>query len=91
LKPTDFKIADLPAETPDFAKSTAFMPLVIALTQYGPMVFSVGARPAYEDGTAEEWLGYMLREEGYQFETITETRLGNLPAVTCDALQKLMM
>jgi hypothetical protein len=88
LKPTDFKVADLPEETPDLSKTTAFLPLVVALTQYGPMVFSVAARPAYEDGTVEQWLAYLLREEGYKHETITETRIGNLPAVTCDALQK---
>ena len=88
LKPADFKIADLPAETRDLSKATTFLPLAVAITQYGPMVFTVAARPAYEDGTVEQWLEYLLREEGCKHEAITETRLGDLPAVTCDALQK---
>ena len=88
LKPAEFKIADLPEKTLDFSKATEFMPLAVAITPIGPMVFSVGARPAYEDGTAEQWLDFLLREEGYEHTPITETRLGNLPAVTCEGLQK---
>src|SRR5262245_35974084 len=62
LKPNDFKIVDLPAETPDLSKGTAFLPLAVAMTPIGPLVLSVAARPAYEDGTVEQWLDYLLRE-----------------------------
>ncbi len=88
LKPADFKIADLPAEEVDFSKGAQFMPLAVAITQYGPMVFTVAARPAYEDGTVSQWLDYICQAEGYAHTPVKETRLGAYPAVTCDATQK---
>ena len=87
LKPADFRIVNLPAELPDFSQAARLMPLVVAVANYGPLIFSVAARPAYEDGTLEQWLIFLLREEGYTAGAIEETRLGDLPAVTCDALQ----
>ncbi len=88
LKPADFKVADLPAEETDFSKGAQFMPLAIAVTQYGPMVFTVAARPAYEDGTVSQWLDYICSAEGYTHTPVKETRIGAYPAVTCDATQK---
>lgn len=87
LKPADFQIADLPGEVPDFSQGKAFLPLAVALTPYGPMVFTIAARPAYDDGVVSQWLEYLMREEGYQPDEIRETQINGLPAVTCDALQ----
>jgi hypothetical protein len=50
LKPADIKIADLPAEELDSSKDAQSMPLAIALTQYGPLVFTLAARPTFDDG-----------------------------------------
>ncbi|MEO6244133.1 MAG: hypothetical protein ABIQ12_01750 [Opitutaceae bacterium] len=88
LKPAEFTIADLPAETPDFANSAQFMPLAVAMSPYGPMVFTVAARPAFGDGTVSQWLDYICTQESYPHSTATETRIGRLPAVTCDATQQ---
>ncbi len=88
LKGADFKIADLPAEEVDFSKGPQFMPLAVAITQYGPMVFTVAARPAFDDGAVSQWLDYICRAEGYEHTPVTETRIGGRPAVTCDATQK---
>lgn len=88
LKPAEFQLADLPAETPDFSEGAKFMPLAVAMTQYGPMVFSLAARPAFDDGTVSQWLEYICGQEGYPHSPVTATSVGNLPAVTCDATQK---
>lgn len=88
LKPADFKIADLPSETPDFSKGAQFMPLAVAITHYGPMVFTVAARPAFDDGTVSQWLDYICKAEGYSHTPVKETRIGPHPAATCDATQK---
>ena len=64
------------------------MPLAVAITQYGPMVFTIAARPAFDDGTVSQWLDYICRAEGYAHTAVKETRIGDLPAVTCDATQK---
>jgi hypothetical protein len=88
LKPAEFQLADLPPETPDFSEGAKFMPLAVAMTQYGPMVFSLAARPAFDDGAVSQWLEYICSQEGYPHSPVTTTRLGNLPAVACDATQK---
>ncbi len=88
LKPADFRIADLPADEVDFSKGAQFMPLAVAITQYGPMVFTVAARPAYEDGVVSQWLEYICKAEGYAHTPVKATRIGEYPAVTCDATQK---
>lgn len=88
LKPAEFQLADMPAETPDFSDGAKFMPLAVAATQYGPMVFSLAARPAFDDGAVAQWLEYICGQEGYPHSPVTATRIGNLPAVTCDATQK---
>jgi hypothetical protein len=87
LKPTDFTLADVPPETPDFSNGAQFMPLAVALTQFGPMVFTVAVRPAFDDGTVAEWLNFICGKEGYPHGPITATHIGPLPAVTCDATQ----
>ena len=88
LKPADFTIAELPPETPDFSDGATFMPLAVAMTSYGPMVFTVAARPAFDDGAVSQWLEFICDKEGYPHSEITETRIGALPAVTCDATQQ---
>jgi hypothetical protein len=88
LKPADFKIADLPAEEVDFSKGPQFIPLALAITPYGPMVFTIAARPAFDDGAVSQWLEYICKAEGYAHTPVKETRIGDLPAVTCDATQK---
>lgn len=88
LKPADFQIADLPPAEPDFAASPQFLPLAVALTPIGPMVFTVAARPSFSDGAVSQWLDYICRDENYPHTTITEIRLGPLVGVTCDATQQ---
>ncbi|MBL9199708.1 MAG: hypothetical protein JNL39_04335 [Opitutaceae bacterium] len=88
LKPADFKIAEVPAAEVDFSKGAQFMPLAVAITHYGPMVFTVAARPAFGDGAVSQWLEYICRAENYPHTPVTETRIGEHPAVTCDATQK---
>lgn len=88
LKPPDFNLADMPPETPDFSDGAKFMPLAVAMSPYGPMVFSLAARPAFDDGAVSQWLEYICGQEGYPHSPVTATRIGNLPAVTCDATQQ---
>ncbi len=88
LKPADFEIAQIPVEAPDFSDATKFMPLAVAATPYGPMIFSVAARPAFEDGAVSQWLEYLCSQERYVHAGVSTTTIGRLPAVTCDATQR---
>lgn len=87
LKPDDFKLADVDPTPPDFNNAASFMPLAVAMTHYGPMVFSVAARPAFEDGTVAQWLRYLCEAEGFKPGPITTSKVGAHPAVACDVLQ----
>lgn len=87
LKPWDFRVSDLPEETSEFSRRSAFLPLVVALTPDGPLVFSVAARPAQPDGFVSHWLEQVCRTGGFERGAISAIRLGELSAVTCDAIQ----
>ena len=89
LKPADFTLAEIPSTPPDFSDAGQFLPLAVAMTSVGPMVFSVAARPAFEDGAVSQWLEYICRKEGYPHSPVAETRIGGLPAVWCDATQAM--
>lgn len=85
--PTGWKLADLPPEETDFTAPQAFAALTIAVAPFAAIVFSVGARPAYEDGTLADWLQWLAREQGYDpGEIEQETDLAHR-AVGCWAMQ----
>lgn len=83
----NFKVADLPAETIDFEDPTKSLPLVVAVSPMGPMVFAVATRPAYGDGATSQWLEFLLTKDGFKYDEIRRTMVGIYPAVMCDALQ----
>jgi hypothetical protein len=88
LCPDDFRLADLPADEPDFTQSKNFMPLGVAVANYGAVVvFSVAARPAYKEGTVAEWLAHLCKEEGYDPGAVELIKVGALDAAACDAIK----
>lgn len=87
LRPKDWKLADLPNEDTDFSSPQTFAPLAIAMAPFAAIVFSIGARPAFEDGTLADWLGYLAREQGYDPGAIEQETDLPQPAVGCWAMQ----
>src|SRR5688572_16407466 len=63
LRPAGFHVVDLPTEKPDFEDPTAFYPLQVVMAGYGAVLFSVVARPAYEDGTVQDWAEFLAQKE----------------------------
>src|SRR5215207_2796627 len=63
LRPANFQVVDLPNEKPNFDDATAFYPLQVIMASYGAVLFSVVARPAYEDGTIEDWAEHLAKQE----------------------------
>lgn len=85
--PTGWAMPDLPNEDTDFSAPQTFAPLTIAMAPFAAIVFSVGARPAYESGTLADWLQWLAREQGYDPGAM-ELEVGlPHPAVGCWALQ----
>lgn len=68
----------MPPETPDFNAGGQFMPLTVAMSPYGQMIFTVAARPAFGDGAVAQWLDYICNQEGYLRPPISEIRIGEI-------------
>lgn len=87
LSPNDFVLADLPTEEIDFENSPRFMPLAVMIANYGPVVFTVSARPAFSDGAVSEWLEHLCETEGFHPAKVETVKIGRLSGVACDAEQ----
>ena len=86
--PADFVAAQLPEEDVDLENLRRFLPLGVMIANYGPVVFTVSARPAYSDGNVAQWLEYLAQEEGFDAGAIEAVQIGVLRGVCCDALQQ---
>ena len=73
--PADFHTPALPPAEPKFEDPTFVMPLWVASSSVALAVVAVAARPAYDNGTVSEWLGYLAREQGL---TLTDLQLVTL-------------
>jgi len=88
LCPADFHIVDLPEETPDFEKPDKFFPLQIAMANYGAVLFTVSARPAFDDGTVEDWAEFLAGEAKMHVTALKPSVVGGLPAMLMEATQE---
>jgi hypothetical protein len=88
LRPANFNVIDLPDEKPDFEKPTTFFPLQLAMAGYGAVLFSVAARPAYDDGSIQDWAEFLSKETNVQIISLEPGVLGGLPAVIVEVLQQ---
>lgn len=62
--PSDWIAHELPAEQPDFAQPTTFFPLAVVTAPHAAIVFAFAARPAFDDGTLNDWAWYLLTNNG---------------------------
>ncbi|MBK9387055.1 MAG: hypothetical protein IPN34_19745 [Planctomycetes bacterium] len=83
LRPDDWVEAELPVEEHDFEKPTTCAPLTLCHPGFALIVFTVGARPAFADGTVAQWLEYLLREQGYDPSPPEEELLDAHRAAAC--------
>lgn len=85
--PTDWISHELPAESVDFSDPTAFMPLAVVTAPHSAIFFAFAARPAYDDGTLQDWAWYHLNHHGLQPRAVGRDRVAGVPAVVGEALQ----
>ena len=88
LRPADFRRAELPEQEIDFEKHATFLPLAVCIANYGPVVFTVAARPAFEDGSVSDWLRFLAREENFELDEVRTTQIGTLAGVEALVLQR---
>jgi hypothetical protein len=86
LRPANFQVIDLPNESPSFDDPTAFHPLQVIMASYGAVLFSVVARPAYEDGSIEDWAEFLARKEKIEIVSLQPGTLAGMPALMVEAL-----
>ncbi len=87
MRPADFQIVTLPEERPDFDKPTAFFPLQVVMASYGAVLFSAAARPAYADGSVQDWAEFLSRESNVEIVSLRPGVLGGLPCIMVEVLQ----
>lgn len=88
LLPDDFRAVPLPDEQPRFDEPGTFFPLTVAMAGYAAIVFSVAARPAYEDGTLTQWLTYLCAAQQMEHSEIEPAKVGAHEGVACFARQQ---
>ena len=85
LVPDGWVALPLPEETQDFDNPTVFLPLLVCMAPYGAVVFTIAARPAFDDGSVQDWAEYLAAHNNMQVERIQEARVNRLPCILMDA------
>ncbi len=79
---------ELPNEDPDFSNPTLFVPLAIVTAPHAAIVFAFAARPAYDDGTLQDWAWYHLNNNQIQPRAVGRDVVTNVAAVSGEATQQ---
>ena len=85
LLPDGWVSVPLPEETYDFTNPTVFLPLVVCMAPYGAVMFTIAARPAFDDGTVQDWAEYLAAQNNLQIERVREARVNRMPCILVDA------
>lgn len=88
LRPAEFHALDLPADVPDFEQPAVLMPLHVTMADYGAVLFSIGARPAYGDGSVEDWAGFLTGEFKMKVASLRPTTLAGIAGIVVEATQE---
>jgi hypothetical protein len=88
LRPADFHAIELPDETPDFEQPEKFFPLQIVMANFGAVLFTVSARPAYGDGSVEDWAHFLARESAMKILSVQPSTLAGMPTIQVEATQE---
>jgi hypothetical protein len=81
LFPDGWMQVPTPDEAYDFDNPGVFLPLLVGMAPYGAVVFTVAARPAFGDGTVQDWAEFLAAQNNLRLETVREARLNRLPCV----------
>src|SRR3954451_18713822 len=76
--PSDWNLPDLPAEEVDFSSPGTFFPLMLAAAPYALVILTVAARPAFEDGTLQDWSLFLLDSQGISPTVFGPAKIGGM-------------
>jgi hypothetical protein len=75
----------VPDEQYDFDNPSVFLPIVVCMAPYGAIVFTIAARPAFEDGTVQDWAEYLAAQNSLTIQSMREARINRMPCILVDA------
>lgn len=79
--PQNWQPLELPDEEPDFSDARKLFGLAAAHAPYAALVFTAAARPAFDDGTVQDWARWLIEQHGVDLRTLGPGQLGELPAI----------
>ncbi len=85
--PEDWKQVPIPPEDADFNNPIFFLPLAVWMAPYGAIVFTVAARPAYEDGSMLQWVDYLCNAREMRHEFLRPHEINGMPCMTFESVQ----
>gem|GEM_PF-6735447 len=74
--PQHWSQPELPPFSDDWSDPTMFAPLILFIAPASPIVLTVAARPAYENGTLADWVPWLLGEQKMEVQTMSAGPLG---------------
>lgn len=86
--PSDWNVHDLPNEDLDLGNPSQFVPLALLSAPHAAIVYLFAARPAYDDGTLQDWARYLLQQNQMQPRTMGTSTVAGVPAVIGEATQQ---
>lgn len=85
LKPDGWVSVPVPEEEYDFENPSTFIPLLVCMAPYGAVVFTIAARPAFDDGSVQDWAEYLAAQQNLQVEQVREARIDRMPCILVEA------
>ncbi len=85
--PADWISHPLSDEQPDFADPSRLVALAAVTAPHAAIVWAAAARPAYGDGTLNDWARYLVAQHGLTLRALGEGQLGTVPALVGEAVQ----
>jgi hypothetical protein len=85
LIPDGWANVPIPDEEYDFNNPAVFVPLLVCMAPYGAVVFTVAARPRFDDGTVQDWAEYLAAQNNLVVERIRQARVNRMPCILVDA------
>ena len=86
-KPAGWKTADIPPQPFDTDDPYFCLPLVAAVSPDGAGAFTVGARPAYSDGTLSQWLEHLAGRDNIAIDNVRPFEADGLRGLLFDGRQ----
>jgi hypothetical protein len=85
LQPDGWMSVPIPEEEYDLDNPSTFIPLLVCMAPYGAVVFSIAARPSFDDGSVQDWAEYLVTQQNLRLEQVREARIDRMPCILVES------